>query len=147
MRLSTQSSSLPDRSLLTMLASLSGTRLQAGYLWSSRGFRLTVPLHAQGKRLLTTASPRHVTNLSSQSHSPGRIHSGSTWHKGPLPAHTRTALPSLASLSPLRSYATNNADMSDIKIKVGDTIPQGTFTYIPWSPELEDHSACGIRAY
>ncbi|EJF61597.1 Redoxin [Dichomitus squalens] len=29
-------------------------------------------------------------------------------------------------------------------IKVGDTIPQGTFTYIPWSPELEDHSACGV---
>lgn len=35
--------------------------------------------------------------------------------------------------------------MSDIKIQVGDTIPQGTFKYIPYSPELEDHSACGIR--
>ncbi|OJT06003.1 hypothetical protein TRAPUB_3190 [Trametes pubescens] len=34
--------------------------------------------------------------------------------------------------------------MSDIKIQVGDTIPQGTFKYIPYSPELEDHSACGI---
>ena len=32
-------------------------------------------------------------------------------------------------------------------IKVGDTIPQGTFTYIPWSVELESNAACGIRAY
>ncbi|RDB16459.1 putative peroxiredoxin [Hypsizygus marmoreus] len=29
-------------------------------------------------------------------------------------------------------------------IKVGDLIPQGTFTYIPYSPELEsNHLACG----
>ena len=37
--------------------------------------------------------------------------------------------------------------MSEVSIKVGDAIPQGTFTYIPYAPELEDHSACGIRAY
>jgi len=29
-------------------------------------------------------------------------------------------------------------------IKVGDTIPQGTFQYIPFVPELEDKVACGI---
>ncbi|KII85642.1 hypothetical protein PLICRDRAFT_115960 [Plicaturopsis crispa FD-325 SS-3] len=29
-------------------------------------------------------------------------------------------------------------------IKVGDTIPPATFKYIPHSPELEDHAACGI---
>ena len=37
--------------------------------------------------------------------------------------------------------------MSEVKVQVGDTIPQGTFTYIPYTPELEDHSACGIRTY
>ncbi|KAI0828517.1 Redoxin [Trametes gibbosa] len=34
--------------------------------------------------------------------------------------------------------------MSEVKVQVGETIPQGTFTYIPYTPELEDHSACGI---
>ncbi|KAI0644018.1 Redoxin [Trametes meyenii] len=34
--------------------------------------------------------------------------------------------------------------MSEVKVQVGDTIPQGSFTYIPYSPELENHSACGI---
>ncbi|PAV17688.1 thioredoxin-dependent peroxidase [Pyrrhoderma noxium] len=34
--------------------------------------------------------------------------------------------------------------MSDIKIKVGDKIPEGTFSYVPFTPELEDGSACGI---
>ncbi|KIK63489.1 hypothetical protein GYMLUDRAFT_259674 [Collybiopsis luxurians FD-317 M1] len=29
-------------------------------------------------------------------------------------------------------------------IKVGDTVPEGTFTYVPYSAELDDHSACGI---
>ncbi|KAJ6513622.1 1-Cys peroxiredoxin isozyme [Mycena vitilis] len=29
-------------------------------------------------------------------------------------------------------------------IKVGDTIPQGDFGYIPWAPELEDNLACGV---
>ncbi|KAJ7757270.1 Redoxin [Mycena maculata] len=29
-------------------------------------------------------------------------------------------------------------------IKVGDTIPQGEFGYIPWAPELDDHLACGV---
>ncbi|KZS89633.1 Redoxin [Sistotremastrum niveocremeum HHB9708] len=29
-------------------------------------------------------------------------------------------------------------------IKVGDTIPEATFTYVPHSPELEDSAACGI---
>lgn len=51
----------------------------------------------------------------------------------------RTHTPSIST----RTYASNA--MSDIKIQVGDAIPQGTFTYIPYSPELEDHSACGIR--
>ncbi|KAJ8469500.1 hypothetical protein ONZ51_g8954 [Trametes cubensis] len=41
-----------------------------------------------------------------------------------------------------RTYASNA--MSEVKVQVGDTIPQGTFTYIPYTPELEDHSACGI---
>ncbi|KAI0367285.1 Redoxin [Pilatotrama ljubarskyi] len=36
--------------------------------------------------------------------------------------------------------------MSEVKVKVGDTIPQGTFTYIPYTPELENNSACGIPA-
>ena len=30
-------------------------------------------------------------------------------------------------------------------IKVGDTIPSGTFQYIAYTPELENASACGIR--
>jgi len=29
-------------------------------------------------------------------------------------------------------------------IKVGDKIPEGTFKYVPYSPELEDGLACGI---
>ncbi|KAG6910343.1 hypothetical protein DXG01_011412 [Tephrocybe rancida] len=29
-------------------------------------------------------------------------------------------------------------------VKVGDTLPQGTFTYIPYTPELEDKLACGL---
>ncbi|KAH9915459.1 Redoxin [Epithele typhae] len=29
-------------------------------------------------------------------------------------------------------------------INVGDTIPSGTFTYIAYTPELDDHSACGL---
>ena len=32
-------------------------------------------------------------------------------------------------------------------IKVGDTIPKGTFQYIPHSPETEALAACGIRKY
>ncbi|KZT55904.1 thioredoxin-dependent peroxidase [Calocera cornea HHB12733] len=28
--------------------------------------------------------------------------------------------------------------------KVGDTVPEGTFNYIPWTPELEDGRACGV---
>ncbi|KZV86662.1 Redoxin [Exidia glandulosa HHB12029] len=29
-------------------------------------------------------------------------------------------------------------------IKVGDEIPSATFTYVPWSAELEDKSFCGL---
>ncbi|KAI0666452.1 Redoxin [Trametes maxima] len=29
-------------------------------------------------------------------------------------------------------------------IKEGDEVPQGTFVYVPFTPELADHSACGI---
>ncbi|KAJ8457563.1 hypothetical protein ONZ45_g18263 [Pleurotus djamor] len=29
-------------------------------------------------------------------------------------------------------------------IKVGDTIPEGSFKYVAYTPALEDHSACGI---
>ncbi|KAG6878985.1 hypothetical protein C0992_006078 [Termitomyces sp. T32_za158] len=29
-------------------------------------------------------------------------------------------------------------------VKVGDKLPQGTFTYIPHSPELDDKLACGV---
>ncbi|KAF5375780.1 hypothetical protein D9757_008976 [Collybiopsis confluens] len=29
-------------------------------------------------------------------------------------------------------------------IKLGDTIPSGVFTYVPYSAELDDHSACGV---
>ncbi|EMD32375.1 peroxiredoxin PRX5 [Gelatoporia subvermispora B] len=29
-------------------------------------------------------------------------------------------------------------------IKVGDAAPQGTFNYVPYSPELESGAACGI---
>jgi len=29
-------------------------------------------------------------------------------------------------------------------IKVGETIPEGTFTYVPYSPDLDDVSACGL---
>jgi len=31
-------------------------------------------------------------------------------------------------------------------IKVGDTVPQGTFSHVPWTPELEDNLACGIAS-
>lgn len=31
-------------------------------------------------------------------------------------------------------------------IKVGDEVPQGTFVHVPYTPELDEHSACGIRA-
>ncbi|KAI4525958.1 Redoxin [Schizophyllum commune] len=29
-------------------------------------------------------------------------------------------------------------------IKVGDKLPEGKFTYVPYSPELEDGLACGV---
>ncbi|OBZ78328.1 putative peroxiredoxin [Grifola frondosa] len=29
-------------------------------------------------------------------------------------------------------------------IKVGDIIPSGSFTYIPYTPALDDHTACGV---
>jgi len=32
------------------------------------------------------------------------------------------------------------------KIAVGDTIPEGTFTYIPYTSDLDDATACGVRA-
>ncbi len=31
-------------------------------------------------------------------------------------------------------------------VNVGDAVPQGTFVHVPYTPELEEHSACGIRA-
>ncbi|TFK98088.1 thioredoxin-dependent peroxidase [Pterulicium gracile] len=30
------------------------------------------------------------------------------------------------------------------KVKVGDKVPQGTFSFVPYTPELEDNRACGI---
>lgn len=30
-------------------------------------------------------------------------------------------------------------------IKVGDEVPAGTFVHVPYTPELADGSACGIR--
>ncbi|KAI0746300.1 Redoxin [Daedaleopsis nitida] len=30
------------------------------------------------------------------------------------------------------------------KVNVGDTVPQGTFVHVPFTPELEEHSACGM---
>lgn len=32
-------------------------------------------------------------------------------------------------------------------VKVGDEIPSGVFVHVPFTPELEEHSACGIRTY
>ncbi|KAE9401374.1 1-Cys peroxiredoxin isozyme [Gymnopus androsaceus JB14] len=29
-------------------------------------------------------------------------------------------------------------------IKVGDTVPEGTFMHVPYSPELNSHAACGV---
>ncbi|KAF9788130.1 Redoxin [Thelephora terrestris] len=29
-------------------------------------------------------------------------------------------------------------------VKAGDSLPSGTFSYIPWTPKLEDKLACGI---
>ncbi|KAL0959042.1 hypothetical protein HGRIS_014346 [Hohenbuehelia grisea] len=31
-----------------------------------------------------------------------------------------------------------------LNIKVGDTLPEGKFSYVPFTPELEDHTACGV---
>ncbi|KAH8107288.1 thioredoxin-dependent peroxidase [Phellopilus nigrolimitatus] len=33
---------------------------------------------------------------------------------------------------------------SSVRVKDGDKIPEGTFTYVPYSQELEDGLACGI---
>ncbi|KLO12298.1 Redoxin [Schizopora paradoxa] len=33
--------------------------------------------------------------------------------------------------------------MSSTTIKVGDTVPEGQLSYIPYIPELDDHAACG----
>lgn len=30
-------------------------------------------------------------------------------------------------------------------VKVGDAIPSGTFSYVPYAPETDDLAACGIR--
>ncbi|KAF9066718.1 Redoxin [Rhodocollybia butyracea] len=29
-------------------------------------------------------------------------------------------------------------------IEIGDTIADGTFTYVPYTPELDSHAACGV---
>ncbi|KAK7036636.1 peroxiredoxin type-2 [Paramarasmius palmivorus] len=29
-------------------------------------------------------------------------------------------------------------------IKIGDTIPEGTFMHVPWTPDLESKLACGV---
>ena len=133
--------SSPKRS--SMLAQASAKRISAPLLGCARN----VPLgYGRGTRLLTTASPYHVTSLRCTPSSGVTV--SASWYKGlSFPGRSglcsRISPRSIPSTSGARTYATSN--MSEIKIKVGDTIPQGTFTYIPWSPELEDHSACGIR--
>lgn len=32
-----------------------------------------------------------------------------------------------------------------VNVKVGDTVPTGKFATVYYTPELEDHSACGAR--
>ncbi|KAF9444499.1 thioredoxin-dependent peroxidase [Macrolepiota fuliginosa MF-IS2] len=32
----------------------------------------------------------------------------------------------------------------EVSIKVGDTIPEGTFKYVPYTNELADNTACGV---
>ncbi len=126
-----------------MLTQLSARRVSAELLSGSRN---VLPAHARGARLLTTVTPHHVTSATLPGSRVTVSLSRSGGYKGTSPGHPALcSCISPRSLSSVRSYATSN--MSDIKIKVGDTIPQGTFTYIPWSAELEDHSACGIRTW
>lgn len=41
----------------------------------------------------------------------------------------------------------SNAHSGSQSIKVGDTIPEGTFPTVYYTPELEDGSVCGTRKY
>jgi len=34
--------------------------------------------------------------------------------------------------------------MSTVSIKIGDTVPHGEFTHVPYTEELADHAACGV---
>ncbi|KAF9223063.1 1-Cys peroxiredoxin isozyme [Gyrodon lividus] len=36
------------------------------------------------------------------------------------------------------------SDPNAITISVGDKIPEATFPYVPYTPELEDHTVCGV---
>lgn len=111
----------------------------------------------QGTCLLTPTSPRHVTArpYSSSSSSPFGVAASSHYKSSPpalappsvlLSPHPRVFAHSTSSRTPgpsRRTYTTN----AMASIKVGDTIPQGSFKYVPWSAELESNAACGIRAY
>ena len=116
----------------------------------------------QGTCLLTPTSPRHVTARPYSSSPSSSLDCGSS-HKSSAPARStysgrsvllpsqhpsllaRPPAPSCTSSNSRGTYATNSNAMATVK--VGDAIPQGTFTYIPWSAELESNAACGIRAY
>ncbi|KIK91584.1 hypothetical protein PAXRUDRAFT_830716 [Paxillus rubicundulus Ve08.2h10] len=38
------------------------------------------------------------------------------------------------------------SDLAGVKLFVGDQLPEGTFPYVPYTPALDDHSACGVPA-
>ncbi|KAH9855471.1 Redoxin-domain-containing protein [Lenzites betulinus] len=99
----------------------------------SRASRTLGPSRS-GRRLLTTLSG-HMTNTYYKTSFP-RVNQSITLAAAANVICTPTP-PFIA-----RTY-TSNA-MPEAKIQVGDTIPQGKFTYIPYTPALDDNSACGI---
>ncbi|KIJ16105.1 hypothetical protein PAXINDRAFT_11148 [Paxillus involutus ATCC 200175] len=36
------------------------------------------------------------------------------------------------------------SDLAGVKLHVGDQLPEGTFRYVPYTPALDDHKACGV---
>ena len=138
---------VPLARCITMLSPIRAacTPLQRCTTQSSRHLRpstaLPIQSHAWANRLLTTVALRHVT-VSSGRQLPQSL-SGELY-KGPRELASSSSLSRQITSPTLQTRAYSSAS-NMASIKVGDTIPSGTFTYIAYTPELEDHSACGIR--
>jgi hypothetical protein len=120
---------LPNMQLraLTSQGSLHYACIPNGYL--NVASRRTIGLTKSCFSTLTHPAKYHMTASPYLSDRPGRVLSQSY-----LSASSRRAL----SNSPLASAPHTTSSTEKMTIKVGDTIPETSFTHVPWGPELDD---------